>query len=112
MQIPEGQKLEQIYTFYQSGDNANPKVSVNNIAAMDLTAVEVSPVLAKYDFKAWYKDSAKAKALNEIADAEKYDFKSFTNIWHGANPTSEITDILNFAVKNTLKTHMRFIPAE
>ncbi|MGF0040329.1 Cna B-type domain-containing protein [Peptoniphilaceae bacterium SGI.131] len=104
---PEGQKLEQIYTFYQSGDNANPKVSVNNIAATDLTAVEVSPVLAKYDFKAWYKDSAKAKALNDIADAEKYDFEklNFTNTWHGANPTSEITDILNFAAKNTLNTY-------
>ena len=102
---PNGQKLEQIYTFYDSG-NGNPKVSIDNVAATELTKIDKEPTLDGHDFISWYNDEAKSKPLDKFADSKKYDFanSTFTKTW-SANATSEITDILNVTSKNTLNTY-------
>ncbi|MST61994.1 Cna B-type domain-containing protein [Peptostreptococcus anaerobius] len=110
---PAGQKLEQIYTFYESGDSA-PKVSINNEPAVDLTVISEVPQLTigdkDYKFLNWYNSDLNGKPLynlvdNTPTDDKKYDFNNstFTKTWH-ENSTEEIKDILNYESRNTLDT--------
>ena len=97
---PAGQKLEQVYTFYDTG-----KVSINNVAATELTKIDKEPALAQYDFIGWYTADAKDKPKDAIDDSKKYDFanSTFSKAW---NPTNaEIKDILDAGSKNTLNTY-------
>ncbi|MSR94838.1 hypothetical protein FYJ34_11360 [Clostridiaceae bacterium 68-1-5] len=78
---PAGQKLEQVYTFYKSGDGA-PKVSLNNAAATELTATEVIPSLTvaneSYGFRGWYKGAWKEKPIYNEEQKHRRTVRSTT----------------------------------
>lgn len=93
---PKGQKLEQIYTIYDSG-NGRPKVSLNNEVATELTKISEVPTLADLGFKNWYEVGAKnkpqfdPKAASGVYTPYNFTEKTFTNTWHKENPNAEIT---------------------
>lgn len=119
---PAGQSLNQVYTFYDSG-NGVPKVSIDNVASKDLTKINATPNNfavgeVNYKFKDWYNTELKNKPLfnadSSSLDDKIFDFgdkNTFTKTWH-RNSTEEIVDILNFESKNTLNTYAVYKPVE
>lgn len=120
---PEGQLIEQVYTFYDSG-NGKPKVSINNEIATELAKIDKIPNTftindKNYRFKDWYNTELKDSPLFDpntmnLSDGKKFDFggaNTFTNSWH-PDANSEISDILNFDSRNTLNTYAVYEPIE
>lgn len=96
-----GQKVEQLYTFYESSGSVQATPA-------ELTPIADKPLLAGYTFRNWYQHTAKEHPIYEKANDALYQDFSLHKFTTRANVNGVVTTILNADIENTIHAYAAY----